>query len=131
MAEQQAFPLQDKLKRAMKDTPGVTSESTHELNKHLIESLTAKDPGMVALGYDCLQEVIGLLDGRARELILDSWNEYFDNSPEFKDLMEEEKASKRLLNVYKNKVKPLMMKPKSVEHPSDNDLQSYLRKPKK
>ena len=128
MAEQ-AFPAQQKLERAMTGTQGVTPETTHELNKHLIESLTSKDPGMIALGYDCLQEVIGMLDGSARELILASWNEYFDNEQEFKDIMEDKKASPRLLEIYKDKVKPLMMKPKQVEHPPEGDLQSYLRKP--
>ena len=53
----QTFPLQEKLKQAMIEDP----EGIHELNKHLIEALTAKQPGMVALGYDCLQEVLGLL----------------------------------------------------------------------
>lgn len=128
MAEQ-AFPAQQKLKRAMQDTQGTTPETTHELNKHLIEALTAKDPGMIALGYDCLQEVIGMLDGNARELIIASWNEYFDKEQEFTDLMEHKKASPRLLKVYKNEVKPLMMQPKKVEHTNESDLQSYLRKP--
>ena len=118
------FPLQEKLKKALISDP----EGIHELNKHLIESLTAKEPGMVGLGYDCLQEVIGLLTTDQRRLVLDSWNEYFDTSPEFKDLMENHKASKRLLDIYKNDVQPLKMKPKPVEKSAQPNLRSYLHR---
>lgn len=124
MSANEPFPLQEKLKKAMIDDP----EGMHELNKHLIEALTAKDPGMVALGYDCLQEVLGLLTVEQRKLVLDGWNEYFDTSEEFKDLMDNGKSSERLLEMYENDVKPLMMKPKPVERPGDGDLQKYLRK---
>lgn len=120
-------PLQTKLKDAIAANSDITPETTHELNKHLIEALTSKDPGMVGLGYDCLQEVIGLLDDDQRKLILDGWNEYFDNSPEFKDLMENHKSSKRLLDIYKNDVQPLKMKPKPIEKPEQSNLQSYLQ----
>jgi len=121
MAEQ-TFPLQEKLKKAMITDP----RGIHELNKHLIEALTAKDPGMVALGYDCLQEVLGLLTIDQRTLILDSWNEYFDTSSEFKDLMDNHKPSKRLLEIYKNKVQPLKMKPKPIDKSKQPDLRSYI-----
>lgn len=121
-----ATPEKDKLEAAMKATPDITPETTHELNKHLIEALTAKDPGMVALGYDCLQEVIGLLNGDQRELIINSWNEYFDNDPEFKDLMDNHKASKRLLDIYQTKVQPLKMKPKLVDKSAQPNLRSYI-----
>lgn len=126
MADHRDSPLQDKLKQAIQSTPDTTPDTTRELNKHLIEALTSKSPGMVALGYDCLQEVIGLLDGQARKLVLDGWNEYFDNSEEFHELMEEKKASPRLLGIYKTQVKPLMMQPKPIEKPKQPSLQSYL-----
>lgn len=121
-----ATPENDKLKAAIKATPDITPETTHELNKHLIEALTAKDPGMVALGYDCLQEVIGLLSGSRRELIINSWNEYFDNDPEFKDLTDNHKTSKRLSGIYRTKVQPLKMKPKTVDKPKQPNLRSYI-----
>lgn len=77
--------------------------------KHLVESISAKDKGMQALGYDCLTEVVDTLNARERKDIKTKWEYYFANDPEFEKL-EKGKTTQRLQKIYEDKVKPLKMK---------------------
>jgi hypothetical protein len=76
--------------------------------KHLVESMSSESPGMMALGLDCLNELIGLLTDEQRALIRNSWEEYFEEDAEFKKL-ENDDASDRLKTIFKSEFLPLMM----------------------
>lgn len=109
MESEETEGAKEKLDQAIADN----SVGGHEVpdsyfKKHLVESLSSEDPGMMALGLDCLNEVIGLLDDRQRRLIRNSWEEYFETDPEFTKL-EDGNASERLMTIFKTEFLPLMM----------------------
>lgn len=100
----------EKLDKAINETKADVETPDSYFQKHLVESLSSEDPGMMALGLDCLKEVVGLLCEEKRTLIKNSWEKYFKEDNEFSQL-EDGKASNRLKDIFKSEVLPLMMGP--------------------
>ena len=107
--EQDDSTPKEKLDKAIAENAiGGHEYSDSYFKKHLIEGISSGDPGMMALGLDCLNEVIGLLTDEQRELVENSWEQYFKEDSEFTKL-EDGDTSSRLKTIFKSEFVPLMM----------------------
>lgn len=69
---------QDKLDKAMQNNSSAGYEYPDSyFMEHLVSGLTSKNKNEIALGKDCLKEVVALLPVNARCLLYEAWEAYF------------------------------------------------------